>query len=535
MSIGEDGIATLRAVRDSSGAYIRPGEHGDLETAPIDSLVVISEFGEPVLPGLRPVGSIELGGDKPNHVVIKGENHHALEALRFTHAGKVDCIYIDPPYNSGARDWKYNNDYVDENDAYRHSKWLAFIERRLKLAKDLIKPDGVLVVTIDEREVYRLGVLLEQLFPGTRIQMAVIVINANGVDRGGLARVDEEAFFVRFGNAASPVGSGDDLLTGEGKTRDIPATVRWERLLRGGMSGLRGARGGANMFYAVLIDAATKRVIGAGPPIPEGNPAIDARVGGFEAAWPIKTDGRFGQWRIGPERLRALASQGFVRLGNYDEQRRTWTVYYVGDDTRDKIKQGVIAVVGHEDNGVARLAYAGVPRVAIKTVWNRKRHAAGVYGSALLADLLGQAHLFPYPKSLYAVEDTIRMLTVDQPEAVVLDFFAGSGTTAHAVMRLNRQDGGRRQSIMVTNNEVSVEEAAGLRRRGLRPGDPEWEAQGIFEHITRPRVTAAVTGKTPAGEPIKGDYKFTDEFPMAEGFEENVQFLELDLSRRGPS
>ena len=113
----EDGVATLVQVRDADGAYVQRSEHGlgEQERAPLDSLVVISEFGEPVLPGFRHLGSIERGGDKPYHVVINGENHHALEALRFTHAGKVDCIYIDPPYNSGARDWKYNNDYVDDD------------------------------------------------------------------------------------------------------------------------------------------------------------------------------------------------------------------------------------------------------------------------------------------------------------------------------------------------------------------------------------------------------------------------------------
>lgn len=109
----------------------------------------------------------------------------------------------------------------------------------------------------------------------------------------------------------------------------------------------------------------------------------------------------------------------------------------------------------------------------------------------------------------------------------LLDFFGGSGTTAHAVARLNKQDGGRRQSIVVTNNEVSAAEADALRKQGHRPGDPEWEALGIFEHVTRPRITAAVTGVTPDGEPVKGDYKFTDEFPMADGFEENVEFVEL--------
>ncbi len=93
-----------------------------------------------MLPGFRHLGSVERGGDKPYHVVINGENHHALEALRFTHAGKVDCIYIDPPYNTGARDWKYNNDYVDDNDAYRHSKWLAFMERRLSSRRSCSTP-----------------------------------------------------------------------------------------------------------------------------------------------------------------------------------------------------------------------------------------------------------------------------------------------------------------------------------------------------------------------------------------------------------
>ncbi len=159
-------------------------------------------------------------------------------------------------------------------------------------------------------------------------------------------------------------------------------------------------------------------------------------------------------------------------------------------------------------------------------MWTNVAYSATEYGSTLLRSFIPGLK-FPFPKSLHAVEDAVRYYVGDNPEAVVLDFFAGSGTTAHAVMRLNRHDGGRRQSIMVTNNEVSVDEAKSLRAKGLRPGDPEWEALGIFEHITRPRVTAAITGRTPDGEPIKGDYKFTDEFPMAEGFEENAAFMEL--------
>ena len=199
----------------------------------------------------------------------------------------------------------------------------------------------------------------------------------------------------------------------------------------------------------------------------------------------------------------------------------------VNTGTERRIDSGEIAVDGHDPSGGAILReVVGSDLRNPKSVWNRTSHNAGWHGSKLLASLL-PGRKFPYPKSLYAVEDTIRFFVKDKPNAVVLDFFAGSGTTAHAVARLNRQDGGRRQSIMITNNEVSVDEATQLQIDGHRPGDPEWEALGIFEHIARPRVTAAITGETPEGDPLPGDYKFTDGFPMAEGFEENVAFLEL--------
>ncbi|MCY3584531.1 MAG: DNA methyltransferase, partial [Acidimicrobiaceae bacterium] len=145
-------------VKDGSATLIGTG--GSTEDVDICELVVVADFGQAIYPGLTRLGSIDRGDGKPAHVVINAENHHALEALQFTHAGRVDCIYIDPPYNTGARDWKYDNDYVDADDGYRHSKWLAFMERRLKLAKQLLNPDdSVLVVTIDEKEFPRLGML----------------------------------------------------------------------------------------------------------------------------------------------------------------------------------------------------------------------------------------------------------------------------------------------------------------------------------------------------------------------------------------
>ena len=144
----------------------------DTITAALDDLVVVAEFRDTIYPGLVSTGKVERGGDKPFHTVINGENYHVLKALTYTHRGKVDAIYIDPPYNSGAKDWKYNNDYVEKDDLYRHSKWLAMVERRLLIARELLNPvDSVLIATIDEKEYLRLGLLLEQIFPNARMQM----------------------------------------------------------------------------------------------------------------------------------------------------------------------------------------------------------------------------------------------------------------------------------------------------------------------------------------------------------------------------
>ena len=134
---------------------------------PVNDLIVVATFGEPIYPYLKPIDSVCNAPDSNLwHTLIEADNYHALQLLDYLYHGKVDCIYIDPPYNSGAKDWKYNNDYVDGNDAYRHSKWLSFMEKRLKLAKKLLKPkDSVMIVTIDEKEYNHLGCLLEEIFP----------------------------------------------------------------------------------------------------------------------------------------------------------------------------------------------------------------------------------------------------------------------------------------------------------------------------------------------------------------------------------
>lgn len=127
------------------------------------------------------------------------------------------------------------------------------------------------------------------------------------------------------------------------------------------------------------------------------------------------------------------------------------------------------------------------------------------------------------------MEDALRFFIQRKSNALILDFFGGSGTTTHAVARLNKQDGGTRRSILITNNEVSGDEAEALRQNGFEPGQAEWDALGIFEQVTRPRIVAAITGQSPDGQAISGDYKFNDEFPIADGFDENVEFFALDF------
>lgn len=494
-------------------------------TAALEDLVVVARFEDPIYPGLVETGRVENGGDKPFHTVINAENYHALEMLTYTHRHKVDCIYIDPPYNTGAKDWKYNNDYVESDDDYRHSKWLSFMERRLQIARELLNPeDSVLIVTIDEKEYLRLGMLLEQTFPEARIQMVSSVISSQGSTRGGaFSRCDEYIYFVMLGSATLSKGQDDMLNEGQSETK----SQLWFQFVRTGKGQVRAARPG--LYFPIYIDQTQGRIVSIGDPIPldQDTTTDTPPAPGLTAVWPQRADGREGYWRVSAPAARERLQKGLLRLGKSSRTSSGWSVLTVNAGTEKRIESGEIAVEGYKSDGSANLVeVSGAGLRAPKTVWNKVSHNAGWHGSKVLAAMMPTRE-FPYPKSLYAVEDALRFFVTAKSNATIVDFFSGSGTTAHAVMRLNKQDGGRRQCISVTNNEVSAEEHKGLRKKGLRPGDPEWEALGICDYITKPRVTAAITGKTPAGDPIKGDYKFTDEFPLANGFEENAAFFTL--------
>lgn len=230
----------------------------------VDDLVVVAEFRDPIYPGLTSTGKVVRGGEKPFHAVINAENFHALQMLLYTHEGKVDAIYIDPPYNTGAKDWKYNNDYVDADDAYRHSKWLAFMERRLKLARRLLNPENsVLIVTVDEHEVHRLRLLLEQTLADAYVQMVTIVVNPKGVAQGRFARVEEYALYCFFG-AAGVSATHDDLLSDASTQRN---TRFWKGLLRAGTNAQ--PSDGLGMAYPVFVDPERSCIVSVGKTLRE--------------------------------------------------------------------------------------------------------------------------------------------------------------------------------------------------------------------------------------------------------------------------
>jgi len=492
--------------------------------------------GKPSLRG----GVRRAPNDKPCHSVISGENYHALQLLAYTHAGKVDVIYIDPPYNTGDKSWKYNNRFVDSNDSYRHSKWLAMMERRLKLAKKLLKPTGVLIVTIDEHEVFYLGVLIDRLYPRSNIQMLTIVINPKGIARRGFARVEEYAICVLPKEGEDPVRQQPvDLL----RDRDLEpedVTGIWISLLRRGTNAL--PSDSPTLTYPIAIDA-YNRICGTGPSLKDMIRLGEVSPSDMDSwqprsyvgkdkrwLWPLRRDGSLGTWRISGRKLMELSQAGQARVSRFEPSTGRGVVHYVSTKARNLLAVGDLQVAGRDQDGSLVLVPSAVAKKTPSKVWHRSSHDAGIYGSNVITQFLAKARPFDFPKAIYSTADTLRTVVSENPDAVILDFFAGSGTTLHSVALLNAQDGGRRQCILVTNNDLGDAEAKKANDDGDFSGDPEFEERGIFESVTMPRVKAAITGTRPDGQPVEGSYlaSYLPDHDYADGFEENVAFFRME-------
>ena len=499
-------IYVVLKVEGNTAVCVKPEQKDEAVTFELKDIVRVAEFGESIYPYLKPLDSVCNAPDSDLwHTLIEADNYHALQFLEYLYAGKVDCIYIDPPYNTGAKDWKYNNDYVDSSDAYRHSKWLSMMEKRLKLAKKLLNPqDSVLLVTIDEKEYLHLGCLLEEMFPDARIQMISTLTNSRGVARdNGFARVDEYIFVIQFGSSKVnrlPLSDEWRVNVNENDTR--VTHLRWSMLIRSGSNYLR--KDSVNQFYPIFVFNDGKKIHSVGEPYYGTNREEVVAPEGTFAVWPLRRDGEEGNWQIANTNLRELIKQGFVMLGK--KKDNSIPVYYLKKGEIAKVTSGVYEITGYREDG-SIISDTEVRSLVTGTQWRIGSHDASTGGTNLLKSFFGTSR-FTFPKSIYAVHDTIRFFLANKPNALVVDFFAGSGTTLHAVNLLNAVDDGNRRCILVTNNEVSVDEAKELTQKGLKPGDPQWDSLGIARHVTWPRTVASMTGRDIEGKPLEGYYGF---------------------------
>ena len=309
------------SVRDGE-AHCRNIGSGETRQIPVEDLVVVKQFGEPIFPALTPVDKVQNGPDEASwHTLIEADNYHALQLLEYLYAGKVDCIYIDPPYNTGARDWKYNNDYVDANDRWRHSKWLAMMQRRLILAKRLLCKDGVLIVTIDDGEFAHLDCLLEELFPEYWRYQVSIEHNKRGRRGKNFAKSNEIAIYlVRKG--LEPI-SEEPIEGLGGETRNLRRT---------GSGSLRSQRW--RKFYPIYIDPDSAQILEIGEPVPLGEQRFEKppkeilqKYPGKKVLviWPLDEQGREKNWHYANSRARSEHEQGKLTL---KKQSYGWQVYY---------------------------------------------------------------------------------------------------------------------------------------------------------------------------------------------------------------
>lgn len=368
------------------------------------------------LPVLKVVKGKELKSkddQKPTNIFIEGDNYHALSVLNFTHHGKVDVIYIDPPYNTGAKDWKYNNRYVDDSDSFRHSKWLSFMYKRLRLAKDVLAEDGIICVTIDDYELPRLLLIMEKIFgEDNHLGTAAIRINPGGrKTKRSLALQHEYAIFFaksKETHVAKVVKAIEDKT--HSYKQDKAGWYEERNLRKEGQDSL--AKEGSARFYPIYLDSKTGKV--------SSTKKYDTVI------LPIDTKGQKRIWRRGTEDIDSMFERGdiFTKTTKHGPQ-----IYF-------KFR-------------------GGIEGETPKSFWDDARYSASEHGTQKLDEILGKGGMFQFPKSPHAVADCIKVCS-SRKDAIILDFFAGSATTAQAVLELNQQDEGTRQFILCTNDEGNI-------------------------------------------------------------------------------
>ena len=375
----------------------------------------------PVLKEVPERAIISDAPDAPNHIMIEGDNLEALATLAYTHEGKIDIIYIDPPYNTGNKDFRYNDIYVDKEDSYRHSKWLSFMSRRLKIAKKLLADRGIIFISIDDNEQAQLKLLCDEVFGNKNFVADLIWSNQEG---GGssdskLFRIKHEHIIVFSKDISQLDIKGVDITNEDRyKEEDEYSKVRGKYYLQ--KLGMGSIQYSESLNYPIIA--------------PDGSEIYPSD----------NNNGKKACWRWSKEKLNWGIENGFIVI---KKSKNIWTVYtkqYLNCDNNGEIIIRTQRPLGIIDKFSSTQA-------------------------AKFLESIGLSKLFNYSKPTDLIKYLIDRFVDFNP--IILDFFAGSGTTLHATMQLNAEDGGHRQCILVTNNENNIcEEVTYKRNRRVIQG-----------------------------------------------------------------
>ncbi len=348
------------------------------------------------------------------NILIEGDNYHSLSVLNYTHKGVVDLIYIDPPYNTGATDWRYNNDYVDSNDQWRHSKWISLMRNRLVLAKNLLSERGVIYCAIDHYELFALGLLCDEIFgEANRLGVVTVIHKPEGRQFANFFSPSNE-FMLVYAKNKGYAALNQVILDDEQKERFSESDDR-------------------GLYYLKNFIRLTDGKYSLRENSPEGFYPI--YVGEDLISFSLEKKPRYSE-------VFPITDRGV---------ERTWKTF--GDTFMKKVDDGNI--IAKNENGKINIYEKLREDQVIKTHWNRKEYHAYHYGTKIIEEILG-VKKFDFPKSLNLLTDILKLST--RKDSVIVDFFAGSGTTGHAVLELNKQDGGNRKFIVCTNNENNIAE-----------------------------------------------------------------------------
>jgi len=360
----------------------------------------VAELCKEKLPILEEDTKKEIKTDdkKPVNILIEGDNYHALSVLNYTHKGKIDVIYIDPPYNTGNKDFVYNDRFVDGEDSFRHSKWLSFIEKRIKLCKNLLKNKGAIFISIDDNEFAQLKLLCDEIFGEKNYVGNLIWRKKDGGGQTDLHFVTEHEYVLvyRKSKLFSWLDDVIEVTKDSFKKQDEHGQFQTVKLAKWGNTARRQDR--PKMYFPIL--APDKKKI-----------------------YPIAPDGTDGRWRVGKDRMERLIKNNLVHWEHKDNKWIPYEKVYFTEGKVKKIKERSI-------------------------LYNL---ANTTDGTNQLTALFGKKDVFSNPKPIELIKYIVSRSS--GKNALVLDFFAGSGTTGHAVLDLNKEDKGNRKVILCTDNQ----------------------------------------------------------------------------------